>query len=83
MKLKFYLDAIKEAGISNQNSAQTLLTLFRAGGYISDKEGGISESAARKWIEGKRNCKVSSYFPDDKFNNPKGIYDLKKDWMIS
>ena len=74
MTLSTFTKAIEESELENGTQAQILISLFKSSGYISRTDDGISESTAKKWIDGTRNCKVSSYFPDNKLVNPEGAY---------
>lgn len=60
-----YTKAIKDSELDSGTQAQILIKLFKRAGYINKKENDISESSAKKWIDGTRNCKVSTYFPDE------------------
>ncbi len=74
MTLNTFTRAIEESELENGTQAQILISLFNSSGYIRKSEVGISESAAKKWIDGTRNCKASIYFPDNKLVNPEGAY---------
>ncbi|HBV83382.1 MAG TPA: hypothetical protein DEB74_11465 [Lachnospiraceae bacterium] len=63
MTWKTYTKAIHEAELESGTQAQILIKLFKRAGCINKKEDDISESTAKKWISGTRNCKVSTYFP--------------------
>lgn len=60
-----FTKAIKDSELDSGTQAQILIKLFKRAGYINKKESDISESSAKKWIDGTRNCKVSTYFPDE------------------
>lgn len=74
MTWDIFTKAIKEVDLENGTQVQILISLFKSAGYIVTKDEGISESAAKKWIDGTRNCKASIYFPDNKLGNPEGAY---------
>ncbi len=69
-----FANAIKESGLESGTPAQILIALFKNAGYIPRTEDGISQSTAKKWIDGTRNCKASHYFPDNKLTNPEEAY---------
>lgn len=74
MTWKIFIDSIKEANLINYSEPRMLIELFKSAGYNCDKD--ISESTAKAWINGKRNCKVSRYFTDGKLNNEKGVVNF-------
>lgn len=78
MTWKTFMNAIAESGIENGSQAQILLKLFKRAGYINTKDDDISESTAKKWIDGTRNCKVSKYFPDKDYVNTEAIHSFFK-----
>ena len=65
-----FMNAIKEAELVNGTREQILVALFKNAG----REKEFSEQAARKWISGDRNCKVSSYFSNGTITNQEGAY---------
>lgn len=69
-----FTKAIKDSKLENGTRAQILIKLFKSAGYITQKEDGISVSAAQTWINGRRNCKVSAYFPDEENVQKQELY---------
>lgn len=81
-----FTKAISEAELESGTQAQILIKLFKRAGYINKKEDEISESTAKKWINGTRKCKIYSYFPEkenvDIQNIYKFFYNRPKDKLM-
>lgn len=69
-----FTKAIEESELVSGTPAKILIKLFDRAGYINRKENGISESTAKKWIDGSRHCKVTSYFPDEENVQTQELY---------
>lgn len=69
-----FTKAISEAELESGTQAQILIKLFKRAGYINKKEDEISESTAKKWINGTRKCKIYSYFPEKENVDIQNIY---------
>lgn len=69
-----FTKAIEESELVSGTPAKILIKLFDRAGYINRKEDGISESTAKKWIDGSRHCKVTSYFPDEENVQTQALY---------
>lgn len=69
-----FTKAIRDSKLENGTQAQILIRLFKSAGCITKKEDGISESAAQTWIKGRRNCKISAYFPDEECVQNQELY---------
>lgn len=76
MDWKIFTKAILDAELDNGTQPQILISLFKSAGYISRKEDGISEGTAKSWIAGTRHCKSSSYFPNNRLENPTGTFNF-------
>ena len=76
MTWKTYTKAIHEAELESGTQDQILLKLFKRAGCINKKEDDISESTAKKWISGTRNCKVSTYFPARENVKTQALYNF-------
>ena len=69
-----FTKAIEESELESGTQAQILLKLFKRAGVTIKKEDTISESTAKKWINGTRKCKVSTYFPDEEYVQKQELY---------
>lgn len=73
MSWKDFFTTLKASELfGNTSMAQILIQLFQAAGAVND----FSEDTAKSWINGKRNCKVSTYFPEGKLNNITGAINF-------
>lgn len=69
MNWKDFFTTIKSAKLfGNTTMPKIVIRLFEAAGTVQV----FSEDAAKSWINGKRNCKASKYFPEGKLNNEAG-----------
>ena len=73
MDWKNFITSISESKISSSVPHQILKELFDAAGSKTD----ISESTFKSWLNGSRNCKVCTYFPDSNVNTEK-LFDYFK-----
>ncbi|MBD5523845.1 MAG: hypothetical protein HDR04_05395 [Lachnospiraceae bacterium] len=71
-----FTKAIEESELESGTQAQILIKLFKRAGYINRKEDDIPEDTAKKWIKGTRNCKVSTYFPDEEYVQKEKLYQF-------
>lgn len=67
-----FTKAIEDVELEKGNQAQILCVLFARAG--SKRE--FTEQAAQSWIDGKRRCQPSRYFPEKTITNQKGAYDF-------
>lgn len=65
MTWKDFITAIRRAKLTNDSSSKILVNLFNAAGTMNE----VTEPAAKSWINGNRNCKTSTYFPEGNLNN--------------
>ena len=66
MTWKDFFNTIKDSGLfGNIPAKQIIVRLFKAAGNMKE----FSEDTAQSWIDNKRNCKTSKYFPNGKLNN--------------
>lgn len=66
MTWKDFFNTIKDSGLfGNIPAKQIIVRLFKAAGSMKE----FSEDTAQSWIDNKRNCKTSKYFPNGKLNN--------------
>lgn len=73
MSWKEFFTTLKASELfGNTSIAQILILLFKAAGAVND----FSEDTAKSWINGKRNCKASTYFPEGKLNNITGAINF-------
>lgn len=68
MDWKSFITPIHESDIFKRNASKILMELFRIAGSAYNP----NETTTRTWINGSRNCKVSTYFPS-------GESDVKTD----
>ena len=65
MTWKTFTDAIKDSELTKDSTPTNIVNLFIAAGRME----GFTEQAAAHWVSGRRNCKVSTYFPGGKITN--------------
>jgi hypothetical protein len=73
MTLNEFVSAIVDSKIT-ESKEKTVIDLFNHAG--SAKE--FTEETARSWLNGKRRCKTSRYFPHNKLNNENGFINYFK-----
>ena len=78
MDCKDFITQIKKGGLRKKNNKTILKEIFSASGAKEE----VSESAASSWLQGKRNCKSSYYFPDGQIDKDGLISYIKKNLTI-
>lgn len=65
MTWKTFAESIEKSGLTKDKAPKILDKIFTAAGRMET----FTEAAAKSWINGNRQCKVSKYFPEGVINN--------------
>lgn len=70
-----FISAIKQSEVIKDSSPKIVIKLFDAARSPID----CSESAAKSWLNGNRNCKTARYFPNGKLIDEKAVFKIFRD----
>ncbi len=67
---KDYIHTIRDADLVKDSEPKIICHLFNK----AKCKYGCSESAAKRWLDGSRNCQANRYFPDNKLNDAQALF---------
>ena len=79
MKWADFIGAIARTKFNNDSQPKILINLFTRAGSMAE----VYESTAKSWINGIRECKVSTYFPNGKIENEPEVFKFFKNRPIN